>query len=125
MSQSGTASRLPGKNRQGVSYLERYILLEAGTREDIRRIVLNFSIRHSVVRFPDIEIQVAVRIRPLDLRYSAFDSDWLVRVILRAKRVMRFHTRPQNQDTDRHEKNASYSRYAAYKRNWYRRHAKK
>lgn len=26
---------------------------------------------------------------------------------------------------DRHEKNASYSRYAAYKRNWYRRHAKK
>src|SRR6186997_2666405 len=107
MCQRSSVSGLPGENRDGVSRLERNVLLESRSREDIRRIALNLPIRHSAVRLPDIEIQVAVRIRPLDLRYSAFDSDWLIRVILRAKRVMRFHTRPQNQDTDRHEKNAN------------------
>src|SRR5205085_989706 len=89
MSQPGAASRLPGKNRQVVSYLERYIFLEAGTCEHVRRVAFKLPVFYRAVRFFYVEVDMAVRVRPLDPGNYALEGDRLIRVIFSAEGMMR------------------------------------
>src|SRR6185436_291983 len=67
VSQSRTISCPPRKDCNGISDLERHILLESGPGQHIGRKTFKFPVGRLSVRFFDVHIEMAVRIGPLDL----------------------------------------------------------